>query len=149
MSVLFDDEIHVHYRVEWHEREPPIAPAWDDAVEVSLTPEDDACELRAFDHAERVAVLPPVTHRASWYAAGMDAGHEVDVRQDGEPPVDRSRRRLPAPARRSGPRGPPPSPSRHRTPTRACRATPYPEPDAGRGRQRAAALRTATAPTIG
>ncbi|MFD7296630.1 hypothetical protein ACFV9W_25355 [Streptomyces sp. NPDC059897] len=79
----------VGFTVEVHEREPALAPDWEDVVEVSFRPASErTCLTQWAGEAAWELGLDPVDHRVRYCAYGMDAGSDLDTRID-EPQADR------------------------------------------------------------
>ncbi|MFJ4696985.1 hypothetical protein ACIP5N_02290 [Streptomyces sp. NPDC088768] len=79
----------VAFTVEVHEEAPPLAPHWQEAVEVPFRPLSEDVGLAewgggAFWHLD----LPVRDYRVRYCARGMDEARDQDTRLDGEPGSD-------------------------------------------------------------
>lgn len=78
----------VAVRVEWHADEPALDPAWEDVVEAPYDVPATDLILAGFDEHHEVHFPQAGAHRARFCATGMDAGHELDTTDEGEPAPD-------------------------------------------------------------
>jgi hypothetical protein len=65
--------------VEWLVAEPELHPHWEDAVEVSFTPDGPSLLLSTFDYHGGVQLPAAGDLRARYCALGMDEAHQQDV----------------------------------------------------------------------
>ncbi|MEU0357872.1 hypothetical protein [Streptomyces cyaneofuscatus] len=80
----------VGFTVEVHDEEPPLAPEWEDVVEVSFRPVSEDTSLVQWGGEAAWALELPVTdYRVRYSARGMDQGRDLDTRTDKEPQADR------------------------------------------------------------
>jgi hypothetical protein len=68
----------IHFRIEWHETEPPVGDDWQDVVEASLDIQSQVMRLATFDDAHPVELPWLGAHRVRLCASNMDAGREAD-----------------------------------------------------------------------
>ena len=83
----------VPVEVEFVDREPPLEPVWEEAVEVStaLAGPEIVVLGWAGESAHEIAVPARGWYRVRYCASGMDAGKARDTLLAGEPPLDRYR----------------------------------------------------------
>ncbi|MFF2535145.1 hypothetical protein [Streptomyces cyaneofuscatus] len=80
----------VGFTVEVHDGEPPLAPEWEDVVEVSFRPVSEDTSLVQWGGEAAWALELPVTdYRVRYSARGMDQGRDLDTRTAKEPQADR------------------------------------------------------------
>jgi hypothetical protein len=79
----------VPLRVEWWPEAPPLDPTWEEVVEAPFDVPATDLALHAFDHSSDVRLPATGPHRARYCGSGMDAGHDLDTTDEGEPAPDR------------------------------------------------------------
>ncbi|MGH8877778.1 MAG: hypothetical protein ACRD0P_10610 [Stackebrandtia sp.] len=79
----------VPLRLERHDTEPPVPEDWEDIVEVSFTSVEPQVRLLLWEGDSFPLDLEPTTYRVRYCANGMDEGHDIDGRAEGEPVADR------------------------------------------------------------
>ncbi|MFJ9641196.1 hypothetical protein [Streptomyces sp. NPDC101178] len=94
----------VGFTVEVHDEEPPLAPEWEDVVEVSFRPVSEDTSLVQWGGEAAWALELPVTdYRVRYSARGMDKGRDLDTRTAKEPQANRYLLQFwPAPPRPDG-----------------------------------------------
>ncbi|WP_328634876.1 hypothetical protein [Streptomyces sp. NBC_00356] len=75
----------VGFTVEVHDREPPVDPVWEDIVEVSFRPlSGDSCLQQWAGERDWLLGLEETDYRVRYSGRGMDRGHELDTRVEGD-----------------------------------------------------------------
>ncbi|WP_209446622.1 hypothetical protein [Streptomyces palmae] len=80
---------NVGFTVEVHDQAPPLAPEWEDVVEVSFRPVSDTSVLVQWAHEDSWELdLAETDYRVRYCARGMDRARQKDTRLSDEPRLD-------------------------------------------------------------
>jgi hypothetical protein len=78
----------VPLRIEWHEARPAIGEGWEDVVEVSVEFLSSEVLLSSFEDDFELQLPASGWHRVRYCGKQMDAGHNIDTPDEGQPAPD-------------------------------------------------------------